>query len=172
MKDLNSAKGFDNLYGFLIHAALLLTLFLIAGTIGFAQVDKPAPSTDTVKHVVAVDTVKTSGSEDESDIFISVDEFPEYPGGPEAMNDYLMNKIFYPREALVDRAEGTVIVSFIVNSNGSISKIKVIKGLHKLLDKIAADAVKGMPLWKAGKIQGKAVRTQVNLPIRFMLPED
>lgn len=171
MKDIIRTNGFGNLYGSLIQSILFLNLFIFFGTIGFAQIDKPVSSTDTVKHVITIDTVKTFGLEDESDIFISVDEFPEYPGGPDAMNDYLINKIFYPREALVDRAEGTVIVSFIVNTNGSIGKTKVIKGIHKSLDKIAADAVKGMPLWKAGKIQGKAVRTQVNLPIRFMLPE-
>lgn len=172
MNHLSIKKGMNNRYRSLIHTMLILNLFLLSGSTIFGQVDKPKQTIDTLKPGMIADTVKVSESDDESDIFISVDEFPEFPGGTDAMNDYLIKKIFYPREALVDKAEGTVIVSFIVNTNGSISKIKVVKGIHKALDKVASDAVRGMPLWKAGKILGKAVRTQVNLPIRFMLPED
>lgn len=172
MVNFNYLIGLANQYRWIKYTWLVLCIFLYSGKVAFAQVD----DTDTIKDAVVidktVDTLNISNPPDELGIFIVVDEFPQFPGGTDAMNDYLIKKIFYPREALVDRAEGTVIVSYIVNTDGSISKIKVINGIHKALDKVATDAVRGMPLWQAGKIQGKAVRTLVNLPIRFMLPED
>ncbi len=149
-----------------------LTFFIHAESVLYAQNEKPRSTIDSLNTEMKDDTSSVSNPADELGIYIVVDEFPEYPGGSEAMQEYLTQKVIYPREAIVERVEGTVIVSFIVNNNGSISKIKVIRGLHKALDKIAVDAIKGMPAWKAGKIQGKEVRTQVNLPIRFLLPED
>lgn len=111
-----------------------------------------------------------SPSDDTSSIYMVVDEMPEFPGGMDSLTSYLTQRLVYPREALVNRAEGTVYVSFVINTNGSTGKIKILRGIDKSLDRVAIDALRTMPHWKPGKINGKAVRTQVNLPIRFILP--
>ncbi len=162
-----SSKNSQQLITFTL---LFVTIFQLSGTRLFAQIEKMTSKSDTLNTGTNGDTINKANPTDESEIFITVDEFPEYPGGREAMQDYLTQKIVYPRDVVVEGVAGTVIVSFIVNINGSISKIKVIKGLHKSLDKIAVDAIKGMPAWKPGKVKGKEVRTQVNLPIKFLLP--
>lgn len=175
MKSINGNKKSASSVNSLQHITYtltFLTILLLSGTSLFAQIKKPVSKSDTLNAGINVDTTNTASPSDESEIFIRVDEFPEYPGGREAMQAYLTQKIVYPRDVVVEGVIGTVVVTFIVNINGSISKIKIIKGLHKSLDKIAVDAIKGMPAWKPGKVKGKEVRTQVNLPIKFLLPEE
>lgn len=142
---------------------MIVSLFILYGSSMLPekkQIITPGEVKDTIP----------SPSEDTSSVYVVVDQMPEFPGGIDSLTSYLTQKIQYPREALVDRVEGTVYVSFVVNTNGSTGKIKVIRGIHKALDRVAIDAVRSMPHWKAGKIKDKPVRTQINLPIRFMLP--
>ncbi|NLJ06297.1 MAG: energy transducer TonB [Sphingobacteriales bacterium] len=98
-----------------------------------------------------------------------VEKMPEFPGGEKALSDYLKKEIKYPQSAIKDKIQGLVIVSFIVETDGSVSSVNVLKGVSEELDNEAVRVVKAMPKWTPGYQKGKAVRVMLNLPIRFQL---
>lgn len=96
-----------------------------------------------------------------------VQELPEYPGGMVEFMKWLTLNLRYPPAALRTKIEGKVMISFIVNTDGSISNIKIEKHAHALLENEALRIAKLMPKWKPGKDHGKVCRTQVAIPIVF-----
>ncbi|HBG71626.1 MAG: hypothetical protein A2W93_08285 [Bacteroidetes bacterium GWF2_43_63] len=105
-------------------------------------------------------------------IFTIVEDSPEFPGGQDALMTYLMNNIKYPHEAMEASIQGTVYVTFVIETDGAVSNVKVLRGIGGACDEEAVRVVKGMPNWTPGKQRGKAVRVQFNLPIRFVLVDD
>lgn len=105
----------------------------------------------------------------EAEIFTIVEEQPGFPGGEAALMEYLKNNIKYPQLARESNIQGTVFVTFVVEPNGSISNVKVLRGIGGGCDDEAIRVVKNMPSWSPGKQRGKPVRVQFNLPIRFIL---
>nr|NQU88871.1 energy transducer TonB [Bacteroidota bacterium] len=97
---------------------------------------------------------------------------PKYPGGDEAMLKYLSENITYPENARKNGIQGTVYVTFVVEKDGSISDVNILRGLEKECDEVALQAVKNMPAWTTGKQRGKPVRVQFNLPLKFKLNEE
>lgn len=95
---------------------------------------------------------------------------PVFPGGQKALTEYLNHNIRYTNDAITDKVEGTVIISFLVYEDGSVADIKVVKGIHPSLDQIAVDAIKNMPDWLPGTLNGKPTKQELNLPVRFTLP--
>ncbi|MBR6974904.1 MAG: TonB family protein [Bacteroidales bacterium] len=93
----------------------------------------------------------------------------EFEGGQQALMTWLSQNMQYPEEAQKDNAQGRVIVSFIVNKDGSIDEVKVMKSIHPALDEEAARVVKSMPKWTPGKKDGKPVRVRYSLPISFRM---
>ncbi|HLO91749.1 MAG TPA: TonB family protein [Lentimicrobium sp.] len=110
-------------------------------------------------------------SNEDREVFTVVEEVPKFPGGDDARNKYLNSKIKYPKEAINQKIEGTVFINFIVEPDGSISNAKVLRGIDRRLDEIALAAVKSMPAWEPGKMKGKPVPVQFNVPIKFSLPK-
>lgn len=110
----------------------------------------------------------TKSSKDDV-VFVQVEQSAEFPGGNSAMQQYLVKNIHYTKKARKNNIEGTVYVNFIVEKDGSISNARVIKGLDGGLDKVALKAVKKMPRWNPGMENGKPVRYQFTLPVRFRL---
>ena len=98
-----------------------------------------------------------------------VEMMPQYPGGLAAMLKYIRENIKYPEQAMKERIQGRVTVSFIVEKDGSISNVKAVRSVHPLLDKEAVRMVKSMPKWSPGKNNGKPVRVRFNLPVMFKL---
>lgn len=94
---------------------------------------------------------------------------PEFPGGQQALLDYLKNNIHYPEEAKEIGLMGKVYVGFVVRNDGSISNVEIKRGVHALLDKEAVRVIKNMPKWKPGMNGGKAVNCRMILPIKFEL---
>ena len=105
----------------------------------------------------------------EEEIFIIVEEMPEFPGGQAEMYKYLQENITYPKEAKEKGAQGTVYVSFIVEKDGKISTVKILRSVHELLDQEAVRVVSEMPQWTPGKQRQKNVRVEMKLPIKFSL---
>jgi len=105
----------------------------------------------------------------ETEVFLVVEEAPSFPGGEEALMTYLGNNIKYPQLARESNIQGIVYVSFIVEANGSISNVKLARGIGGGCDDEAVRVVKDMPKWNPGKQRGKPVRVQFNLPVRFIL---
>lgn len=102
-------------------------------------------------------------------VFTYVEQMPEFPGGQAAMMAYLSKHIQYPEEASKKGISGNVILKFVVTEKGDIEDVQVVRKVNPLLDKEAIRVVKGMPKWKPGKQNGRAVKTMYNLPVRFVL---
>ena len=102
-------------------------------------------------------------------IFDVVEEIPEFIGGIEKLYEYLGNNINYPEQAKDFSIQGKVFVQFVVWKDGTIKDVKVVKGVHKVLNKEALRVVKSMPNWKPGKQRGKSVNARFTLPIKFRL---
>lgn len=94
---------------------------------------------------------------------------PQFPGGEVALFKFLRENIIYPQSAIDDGIKGTVYVSFVVEKNGSLSEIKIIRGIHPDFDEEVIRVVKLFPKWIPGKQKGKVVRVQFNLPVKFIL---
>jgi len=103
------------------------------------------------------------------EIFTFVEEYPEFPGGDKALREYILNNIKYPEVARTSGITGTVYVQFVVEKDGSISDVKVVRGIGGGCDEEAVRVVKSMPRWKPGKQRGQPVRVYFTLPIEFKL---
>ncbi len=103
------------------------------------------------------------------EVFTVVEIEPVFPGGKEAQQAYLKKAISYPALAKKNRIEGVVYVTFVVETDGSISNVKILRGVGGGLDEVALDAVKNMPAWKPGTQKGLPVRVQYNMPVKFKL---
>jgi len=115
-----------------------------------------------------VQEVVAEGNDDDK-IFTVVEQQPEYPGGMEAMAKFLQKNLRYPSTARRMGVDGKVFVQFVVDREGKISDVQVIKGVSADCDKEAIRVVQSMPAWKPGKQNGKAVKARFVLPIRFKL---
>lgn len=110
--------------------------------------------------------------QDETPIFTVVEEMPEFPGGRDELFKYVASEVKYPEEAKKKGIQGRVFVTYVVEKDGSISNVTLLRGVEKSLDAEALRVIKGMPKWTPGKQKGKPVRVQFNLPIHFTLDND
>lgn len=102
-------------------------------------------------------------------IFNFVEQQPEYPGGMRAFFQYIGDKLKYPSLARRSGIEGKVIVQFVVDQQGNISEVKVLRGIGAGCDKEAVRVIKASPNWNPGKQRGKTVKVRMVLPITFKL---
>lgn len=108
--------------------------------------------------------------EDEDVVFVVVDKMPEFPGGQQALFKYLSENVKYPVIAQESGIQGRVVCQFVVNIDGSISDIEVVRsGGDASLDKEAVRVIKSMPKWTPGMQRGKTVRVKLTLPVNFKL---
>jgi len=105
----------------------------------------------------------------EAEIFTIVEEMPEFPGGMNKLAEYLAKNIKYPQMARESGIQGRVFVNFVVEPDGSVSNVTVMRSLGGGCDEEAMRVVKSMPKWKPGKQRGKAVRVSYILPVNFKL---
>ncbi|MBD5279526.1 MAG: energy transducer TonB [Bacteroides sp.] len=105
----------------------------------------------------------------EEEIFTAVEQQAEFPGGIAALMKWLNQNIRYPEQAAANDIQGRVIVKFVVEKDGSIGAVEILKGVDKDLDREALRVVKKMPKWQPGKNNGVAVRSYFNLPVTFKL---
>ena len=118
--------------------------------------------------VLAQKTV-VSQKDQKEEPFNVVEDMPAFPGGMEAMIQFLSSNIQYPADAQKQKVDGRVLVNFVVEKDGSITEVKVIKPAFPSLDAEAIRVVKAMPKWKPGYQRGQAVRVQFTMPINFSL---
>ena len=107
----------------------------------------------------------------EKEVYTIVEVQPQFPGGESARQEYIAKNIHYPDLARNNNIQGTVYVSFVVERNGSVSDIKIVKGIGSGCDKEVIRVVKKMPKWKPGIQRGKNVRVKINMPVKFMFEE-
>jgi protein TonB len=107
--------------------------------------------------------------EEENKVFEVVEQMPLFPGGNGALMDFLRNNVKYPVVAQENGVQGRVVVAFVVEKDGSISDVHVLKSVDPSLDREATRVVKSMPRWQPGKQNGSAVRVKFNVPVSFKL---
>ena len=108
---------------------------------------------------------------DPGKIYDVVEQMPQFPGGPSALFEYLSKNIKYPEEAEHADIQGRVLVSFVVEKDGSITNAKVRKSIDSALDAEALRVVNAMPKWTAGKQGGEPMRVKYTIPIVFRLDD-
>ena len=125
---------------------------------------------DKEEVVIAAPVEAPEEEEEEEVIFVVVESMPEFPGGQQALFKYINENVKYPVIAQENGIQGRVICQFVVNKDGSIVDIEVIRsGGDPSLDKEAVRVIKSMPKWKPGKQRGKAVRVKYTVPVNFKL---
>jgi len=125
--------------------------------------------TAEVKHVEEKIAEPEPVKEEETKVFDVVEQMPSFPGGPSALMQYLSSNIKYPVVAEENGVQGRVVCTFVVERDGSITDVRVIKSVDPSLDKEAVRVVKGMPRWIPGKQNGSAVRVKYTVPVTFRL---
>lgn len=106
---------------------------------------------------------------EESKVFDVVEQMPSFPGGQGALLEYLASHVKYPVVAQENGVQGRVVVSFVVERDGSITDVRVVRSVDPSLDREAARVVSSMPRWTPGKQNGSAVRVKYNVPVMFKL---
>lgn len=106
---------------------------------------------------------------EEQEVFVIVEQMPEFPGGMVECLKYLGKNIKYPTIAQENGIQGRVVVQFVVNRDGSIVDPRVVRSVDPYLDKEALRVIKSMPKWKPGKQRGKTVRVKYTVPVTFKL---
>ena len=94
---------------------------------------------------------------------------PEFPGGEQAMMKFVSENVQYPEEAKEKEISGHVLVGFIVEKDGSVNEVKIVRGIGGGCDEEAVRVVKAMPKWKPGKQDGKTVRVSYTMPFFFKM---
>lgn len=123
-----------------------------------------------VEVVIAPPVEAPVEEEEEEVVFMVVETMPEFPGGQQELFRYLSENVKYPVIAQENGIQGRVICQFVVNKDGSIVDVVVVRsGGDASLDKEAVRVIKSMPKWKPGKQRGKAVRVKYTVPVNFRL---
>ena len=133
--------------------------FFEVGEIGLPFIDAMLPPKE----------IEEGEIEEEGEIFVVTEEDPEFPDGMEAMYKFIADNIRYPKEARDSNVSGKVYVRFVVEKDGTVSHVRVLRDIGAGCGQEAARIVRSMPKWKPGRNQGKAVAVEYNLPIKFEL---
>ncbi|MEI8112076.1 MAG: M56 family metallopeptidase [Bacteroidia bacterium] len=113
------------------------------------------------------DQVKSDQIQDK--VYENVEQMPEYPGGMEEMGKYIGSSIKYPVEAMKNKIQGKVFISFVIARDGLVTDAKIARGVDPMLDAEALRVINSMPKWIPGKDKGKIVAVQLTVPINFAL---
>ena len=131
--------------------------------------DEPVLQDTEIDEDVAIEIEEEPEEEEEPDIFMVVEQMPEFPGGVQAMYKFLYKNIKYPPLAKENDITGKVFIKFVVTSKGRVEKAHILKGIGGGCDEEALRVVNMMPGWNPGKQRGKAVSVWFTLPIKFTL---
>ncbi len=133
------------------------------GTGDIAIIAPPEASPPTVREKALEVAPKTD------EPFVVVEQQPAFPGGMDGLRNFLSKNLNYPRQAAAAGVSGRVYVSFVVNTDGSLTDVQVLKGIGFGCDEEAWRVITSMPRWQPGRQSGRAVRVKFNLPISFSL---
>jgi periplasmic protein TonB len=126
-------------------------------------------NTEVQEYKPVEDLGNAQEEEEEVQIFTVVESMPGFPGGESARIQYLNDNIKYPQMARESGIQGRVFVTFVVEKDGSVTDVKVLRGIGGGCDEEAVRVIQNMPKWDPGKQRGKPVRVQFNMPILFKL---
>ena len=147
----------------------------------YKKIDNPNGPNYVLKKSDVLMIIYANGSKDEftdttsvttptvNQVQVSTETLPEFPGGEIALQQWLKDNLKYPDDAKKSEIQGKVVVSFIVDRDGSIYWVKVVQKVNSALDKEAVRLIKSMPKWKPATKKGKATEANYNLTISFKL---
>ncbi|MFW5773110.1 MAG: energy transducer TonB [Tangfeifania sp.] len=133
------------------------------------EIDDTEADEETMIDVDPVIQAEEEEEEEESKVFFIVEDMPEFPGGDAALRQYIANAIDYPVIAQENGIQGKVYVTFVVNTDGSVTDARIARGVDPSLDKEALRVVNTLPKWKPGEQRGEPVRVSYTVPINFVL---
>lgn len=128
-----------------------------------------APRSEAGKPMPELEKELFAGEDPSRPVYRVAEEMPRYPGGDQALLDFIARHVKYPEDAMKADRQGRVICAFIVEADGSMSNIQVMRGIHPSLDKEAMRVLSTFPRWTPGKVKGKPVRVAFTVPITFRL---
>lgn len=123
-----------------------------------------------VGDIEVIDVQKENDTAGEDIVYVFPEEYPSFPGGEEALYKFIDDNLRYPDEAREPNVQGSVIIRFVVEKDGSISNAAIAREIGCGCGREALRVINMMPRWKPGKRGGKAVRTEFTLPVQFYLP--
>lgn len=124
---------------------------------------------DNNEQIVIQAPIAAAVEEEETVIFVVAETMPSFPGGDQALFKFLSENVKYPVIAQENNIQGRVICQFVVNRDGSIVDVEVVRSVDPSLDREAIRVIKSMPNWTPGKQRGKTVRVKFTLPVNFRL---
>ena len=125
--------------------------------------------TRTLKEEVVVEKKVEAPKEVKEEVFRSVEQMPQFPGGEAALMKYLQSHINYPPMAAENNIQGRVVVQFVVDKTGKVGEVKVVRSVDKDLDREAVRVCKSLPKFTPGRQNGQAVSVWYTLPVTFKL---
>lgn len=128
-----------------------------------------APAGTVVKGVPELEKELFADEDPSRPVYRVAEEMPRYPGGDEALLQFIASNVHYPEDAMKAGQQGRVICAFIVEKDGSVSHIEILRGIYPSLDKEAARVIGAFPRWSPGKVKGEPVRVTFTVPITFRL---
>lgn len=164
--------------------ALPAFALLVAGNVSCTSETKPADEAEPGKEqpvpsessnvTVSVAEVGEGqaipeASSAEEDILEVAEVMPEFPGGYKALLEFISKNVRYPEEAMKNAWQGRVVLQFVIEKDGAVSNIKVLRSVNETLDNEAMRVIREMPKWTPGKDKGKEVRCKYTIPIVFAL---
>lgn len=147
--------------------ALSALLLLLDSNLKAQNVVNPTNEKDNITILRAVGDDSTVS--DKEKVYQVVEQQPSFPGGREELFKYFAYNVRYPIDAAKNKIEGRVLVTFVVEHDGSISNVNVANSVYPSLDKESIRVVSGMPKWIPGKDNGKTIRVKYTIPITFRL---
>ena len=125
--------------------------------------------TRTLKEEVVVEKPVEKPKEVKEEVFRSVEQMPQFPGGEDALRKYLASHVNYPPMAAENNVQGKVVVQFVVEKDGKVGEVKVVRSVDKDLDREAVRVCKSLPKFTQGRQNGQPVRVWYTLPVQFKL---
>lgn len=191
MMTMNKSSQWKTLRALAVVPVIALALLAFANTKSVAAVvtasvqqnnavQSEMPSSEPVKAETAPVTVETNTEvqtpqepvSQSNKVYETVEQLPEFPGGLEALIDFLSSNVHYPENAVKNNIEGRVLVQFIVDKTGQVTDVKVARSVDEELDAEAVRVAKMLPRFEPGRQDGKPVSVWYTLPIVFKLQGD
>lgn len=146
----------------------MVALLLIGCNINQKQATTEEQAKDTTEITQNVETVDSAVTEEET-VYKEADKMPEFPGGVAALMQFLSKNVKYPEDAMKEKAEGSVIIKFVVQKDGTIGATNIVRKVHPSLDAEAERLVKSLPKFEPGLMNGNPVNVWFTIPITFKL---
>ena len=144
-----------------IHLIFVILGFICLGYLAIEYFNSPREDTNT--------TSQSADSFENDSIYDKADLMPEFKDGKVGLSKYVGSHVVYPPEAIDKDITGRVFVTFVVNKNGKVGSVELLKGVHPLLDEAALECVRNLPRFYAGEQNGEKGRVRINIPINFTL---